>query len=81
MGYIKVLDPIALDYIDYLQPYLKMVDQWKIHYCIIPRRCDLTGKILWFKHCYKGSRYIKQIGNSDIYYIGEEEFLIWKLKQ
>lgn len=81
MGYVNMLDPIAVDYIDILQPYLKMVEKWELHYCVVPRRCDLTGKTLWFKYCYKGTRFVKQAGILERYYIGQEEFLIWKLKQ
>lgn len=53
-----MLDPEYLDYVDFMQPYLKQVKEWRLTYCIIPRRCILTNKIIWFKQCYKGTRII-----------------------
>ena len=73
-----MLDPIALDYIDYLTPYLKYVKEWNLHFCIIPRKCVLTNKIMWLKDCYKGERVIK--GVKEIYYIEPTAFIVWSLK-
>lgn len=69
-----MLDPVALDYIDFLTPYLKFVKDWQLHFCWLPHRCILTGKILWLKDCYRGSRH------SDVYYIEKHEFILWSLK-
>ena len=78
-----MLDPIALDYIDYIQPYLKLVSNWKLHYCIVPRVCILTNKWLWFEHCYVGSRVIIAPGHqmTERYYIEKNEFLLWCLRK
>lgn len=80
-----MLDPIALDYIDYITPYLKYVKEWNLHFCIIPRRCMLTNKIMWLKDCYKGERVIRDgtyrnNGVKEIYYIEPTAFIVWSLK-
>lgn len=81
MGYIDMLDPIALDHVDYIQPFLRQVEKWELHFCIFPRKCDLTEKKLWFTFCYRGKRYIKHLGVFNTYYVGKEEFILWKIKQ
>lgn len=39
-----MLDPIALDHVDYIQPFLRQVEKWELHFCFFPRKCDLTEK-------------------------------------
>jgi hypothetical protein len=77
-----MLDPIALDYIDYLTPYLKYVKNWQLHFCIVPRKCALTEKIMWFKTCYRGTRVIGTRNESlkEHWYIDKNEFIVWSLK-
>jgi hypothetical protein len=76
-----MLEPPALDYIDFLQPYLKTVKNWQLHYCIIPHRCILTGKLLWFTDCYRGTRTITGTDSTIIerLYIDKHEFIVWSL--
>lgn len=70
---------MALDYIDCVTPYLKYVKNWRLHFCILPRRCYLTDKILWFRDCYTGSRIIAD-NHIEEFYIDKNEFIIWSLK-
>jgi hypothetical protein len=76
-----MLDPMAMDYIEFINPYLKLVKDWKLHFCIIPRRCRLTDKTIWLKHCYIGTRLVKNINIVEKWYVSKEEFVIWKIKQ
>jgi hypothetical protein len=74
-----MLDPMALDYIDLITPYLKHVKNWNLHFCILPRKCYLTSKIIWMNHCYFGSSIVAD--NIVVeFYIDKNEFLIWSLK-
>ena len=77
-----MLDPIALDYIDYLTPYLKGIKNWQLHFCVVPRKCALTEKTMWFKICYRGTRVIDVHDKpfKEHWYIDKNEFIIWSLK-
>jgi hypothetical protein len=80
-----MLDPVALDYFDYIKPYLKSITNWHLHFCVIPRRCILTDKILWLKDCYKGTRFITTREfpfneEEETLYIESNAFLLWTLK-
>ena len=61
---------------------LFQVKNWHLHFCLWPRICYLTGKNIWLKQCYKGTRQIRQDMNliEDAYYVGKNEFIIWNLK-
>jgi hypothetical protein len=54
---------------------------WKLVLCILPKTCFLTGKNLWGKRCYKGTRIITGPGEPVIedYYIEKFEFIKWQL--
>lgn len=69
-------------YLDFIDPYLKLAD-WKLHFCIIPRSCVITNKILWLTYAYKGRRTVSDNENFTIefYYMGVNEYLIWMLKK
>ena len=61
---------------------LSQASNWHLHFCVWPRTCYLTGKRLWFKQCYKGSRNVKhdmRLMYAD-YYIEKAEFIFWNLK-
>jgi len=61
---------------------LGRIRNWKLVLCILPKICFLTGRRLWGKRCYKGTRMITGPGEPVIenYYIDKFEFLIWQLK-
>lgn len=72
------------EYLDFINPYLKLAT-WSLHFCLLPRKCVITDKILWFTHAYKGRRVIRIISDHDnftteFYYMGVNEYLIWTLK-
>lgn len=74
--------PEALDYIDFINPYLKLAT-WDLHFCIIPRKCVISDKLIWLTHAYKGRRVISNTENYKVenYYMSVNEFLIWSLKE
>ena len=55
---------------------------WHLHFCLWPRTCYLSGKRLWLKRCYKGSRQIRQDieFSFDDYYVEKAEFIFWNLR-
>ena len=80
-----MLSPVALDYIDFITPYLRYVKDWHLHFCILPRTCFLTGKRMWLTDCYKGTRTIgpgAPPGSLTVekFYIDKDEFRLWSLK-
>lgn len=60
---------------------LRKATGWKLTLCILPKTCFLSGKKLWGKRCYKGTRIITGPGEPVIedYWIDKHEFLIWNL--
>lgn len=60
------------------------IKNWKTHFCIIPRTCEFTKEILWFKNAYYGYRYIWGVsGESPLridMYVEKNAFLIWSLQ-
>jgi hypothetical protein len=60
---------------------LSRANNWKLVLCILPKNCFLTGKKLWGKRCYKGTRIITGPGDPVIeeYYIEKFEFMKWQL--
>ena len=60
---------------------LSRARDWRLILCILPKTCHLTGKKLWGKRCYKGTRVITGPGDPVIedYYIEKFEFMKWQL--
>jgi hypothetical protein len=58
------------------------VTGWELHFCMYPRKCFLTGKLLWLKKCYKGTYSISGWdGPLDTdYYVEKTEFIFWNLR-
>jgi hypothetical protein len=61
---------------------LVRAQNWRLTLCILPRTCFLSGRKLWGKQCYKGTRIITGPGDPVVedYWIDRNEFLIWNLK-
>ena len=75
-----MLDPVALDYLEYLDPYLRDA-AWEVHFCITPRRCLFTNRILWLRKCYRGRRVVSGPGgDAEFYYASTSGWLLWALK-
>lgn len=60
---------------------LNKVNNWKYKFCWKPQECFLTGKQLWGKRAYYGTRIIPGPGEpvDDIYWIDRDRFLLWQL--
>ena len=60
---------------------LSRVRDWKLTLCFRPKTCFLTGKQLFGKRCYKGTRVITGPGEPVIehYFIEKFEFMKWQL--
>lgn len=60
---------------------LNKVTNWKYKLCWRPHTCFLSGKQLWFKHAYFGTRMISGPDEPiyDRYWIDRDKFLIWNL--
>ncbi len=60
---------------------LNRVQDWQYKLCWKPQTCFLTGKQLWGKRAYHGTRIITGPGVPihEDYWIGKNEFMIWKL--
>lgn len=74
-----MLDPVAIDYLEYLDPYLKMAT-WEQHFCVIPRRCVFTNKLMWLCKCYRGKRAITKVSRVEYYYATYSSLVMWALK-
>lgn len=61
---------------------LNQVRDWHLQFCYLPRSCFLTGKRLWWRWCYTGSRVINGPGTpvQAVYYIEKDEFIFWRLR-
>ena len=60
---------------------LSRANNWKLQLCWLPKTCFLTGKKLWGRRCYKGTRIISGPGTPVIedYYVEKFEFVKWQL--
>ena len=76
-----MVDPVALDYLEYLDPYLRKAT-WELYFCFIPRRCVFTNKRLWLCKCYRGLRIITGPGSpvKEYYYASTSSFMLWALR-
>lgn len=61
---------------------LNRVNNWQLKLCWRPQECFLTGKRVWGKRAYHGTRVITGPGDPVVenYYVGKDEFILWKLK-
>jgi len=61
---------------------LNRVNYWELMFSWLPRKCYLSGKQLFARHAYKGTRIITGPGLPVIehYWLDKTEFLIWNLK-
>ena len=66
----------------FLDRNLREATGWRLTRSLRPRRCAISGKDLWGKKCYRGSREINWYGPpiTQYYWIEKNEYLIWLLK-
>ena len=62
---------------------MKRAQTWDIKLCLWPRKCFLTGKRLWMKYAYKGTRIITGPGDPVVYeyWVERSEFIFWNLRR
>lgn len=62
---------------------LKHIKKWDLVFCLYPRTCTISKKLIWFKYCYKGIWLITGPGDpiKETYYIDKHEFILYKLKE
>lgn len=62
---------------------LNKVKNWKLKLCWKPHTCFITGKQLWGKYAYHGTRLITGPGIplEDHYWVDKLEFVIWQIKK
>lgn len=60
----------------------KLQMQWQLRFMWLPKRCDITNKLLWLTHAYHGVRLINGPGDAIVidYYHNRQEHLIWIMK-
>lgn len=54
---------------------------WKESFCILPKRCFHSNKLIWLKKAYKGTATLYGRGYTDIEtrWHNRDQHLIWKL--
>ena len=56
---------------------------WRLKFALLPKKCDLTGKTIWFKIAYKGTAVWTGPGapiQEDKWH-GKLEHLVWQIKR
>ena len=61
----------------------KRVYGWKLKLCLMPKKCFLSNKQLWFEYAYYGENYITGPGDPVIqrFWVSKEDFMLWQLKR
>lgn len=56
--------------------------KWELKFSFLPRRCDISNKLCWFKYAYQGTAVWQGPGEDAIEkrWHDNTEHLIWKLK-
>ena len=62
---------------------LNRTQRWDLKLCWLPKKCFISGTLLWGKWAYHGTRWIHGPGEpvEQIYWVDKHEFLIWQLKR
>ena len=55
--------------------------QWRLIFCFLPRRCELTQRRMWLEHCYRGFTFITGPGDpvEEYVYLTKETFIVERL--
>jgi hypothetical protein len=55
---------------------------WQYKFAILPKRCEISKKTIWFKNAYKGTRMITGPGEPVFEYrwLTKEEYLLAAIK-
>ena len=73
-----------LDVMNY-EAYMERITDWKSGFCIIPRRCKLTYKLLWMKPCLVGVYTVPAAFDrfpiKMKFHVDPKEFTMWKLRK
>lgn len=81
MGKIMPLDNIRESPIEH-DWGLNKVNNWKLKFCWVPKKCFLSKQKIWAKLAYRGVALIPGPGETieEIYWIEKYKFLLWNLK-
>ena len=73
---------IQFTYEEFLKPYLEQAQHWQLKFALVPRRCAVSGQIIWLEHAYRGTRVVAGPGTAvvEYFWINRSEFVIWRLK-
>jgi hypothetical protein len=54
-----------------------------LHFCLRPRRCFFSHKLLWFKKCYTGTMFVRYADDllTTTVYVEKHQFLIHVLSK
>ena len=65
--------------------HMDRITSWETSYCIIPRRCSRTGKLVWLKDCVTGTSYLKGVAGDEPlkvkFHIEAQAFTLWQLSK
>lgn len=54
--------------------------RWQLKLSLIPRRCDLSKKLIWFKYGYQGTIYYKGNPSIETRWLTKSQYIIERLK-
>jgi len=54
---------------------------WQLKLCWLPRKCFISGTLLWGKQAYHANRFGPGDPERKTYWVDKHEFLIWQLKR
>lgn len=57
------------------------VIKWNLVFALWPKRCELTGRRIWWEWCYRGRVYITGPGDpiDEYEYLAKETFIVERL--
>ena len=56
---------------------------WQLKWSLLPRRCELSGRTLWFRLAYQGVLIIYGPGDpvTEVRWHDPDEHLLWRLRE
>ena len=77
-----MLDYAFDDYWHEHMSYYYKIATWQSKRPLLPRRCNLTGRILWWRHAMVGTRIITGPGSpiTEKYWVDPNELMLHKIK-
>lgn len=68
-------------YYDMITRFMSYCSAWESVFNLIPRRCEITNKLLWLRHSYRGTRFVGggEYRFSEHFYVDRDAFTMWQL--